>query len=160
MMQPKLMIDEVLAILVEGCDALDIPIESWTRYNGTVFDPEDASGRRGVPCGTDGDVPDPQTYRYIESLETAGVPAPDDAVRVYSADRERAGWERVGYAAMGSGGNRTITVRYAGDSGFEGELVATVHKLTLRAISPCSADPAMTEETIQEQEGESATWRG
>ena len=102
------LLDQVLATLVEGCDAVGIPYDEWQGDGGVPFDPDDSAGYYGRPTWHDDELPPvPETRQYRIILDAAGVDDPTAAADAFAA---RTRWS----PARGEAPSRTLgSVRVA-----------------------------------------------
>lgn len=143
------LLDQVLATLVEGCDAVGIPYDEWQGDGGVPFDPDDSAGYYGRPTWHDDELPPvPETRQYRIILDAAGVDDPTAAAYAFAALRRAGGWRPLHEFSMGSGERLQHTRSYQGPNGERSTLVVARRHTQQIAESAPSDDPALARPSV------------
>lgn len=169
------LLDDALAVLVEGCDATGIPPESWRSPIVGDFLPDSLAGWIGkLDAGDERPPSDPPRYLYDLRLRGPAVADPSRVAETYGLLRLAGGWQPYSDFTMADG-ERTIYFE-RGDGARTG-LVLTPRGTVQTFISAPTTDPAVMlagagtgegsdgaglggGEEFGGGEGESSAWRG
>lgn len=170
------LLDDALATLVEGCDAVGVPPEEWRSPIVGEFDPDSTEGWIGkVDAGDERPPSDPPRYYYSLTLRGPALPDVDEAAEQYALARLAGGWVPFSDFTVGAGDARERTIYFSRDDGARTGLLLTPRGTTQTFDSATTADPdVMTpgagiavgpgegepDGDAGADDGESAAWRG
>lgn len=135
------LLDEALAALVEGCDAVGIPPEEWHSINVGPFDPESTAGWVGRVDAHDEDPPDnPPRYYYDLRITAGGVGDVDGVAERYAALRLAGGWVPSNDFTTGSGERYKRTVYFDRPDGARTGIAVSASRSVQTFDSPTTTD--------------------
>lgn len=136
------LLDDALATLVEGCDAVDLAPEEWRSPIVGPFDPDSTEGWIGkLDAGDERPPSDPRRYYYALILRGPAVRDVDAAAEQYGLARLAGGWAPFSDFTVGEGKAKERTIYFQRDDGARTGLVLTPRGTTQTFDSATTEDP-------------------